>query len=135
MDNIEYAISLPFSFDDYGNISRTSNQSEIWEARVKSAIGTAIGERVMRGDYGTKIPELFFDTQDALDSGIHREVNAIFASYLPLLTLDSVDTYYDSISGEMTATIKYTLPNQTSTTTSVSIVTINKTNLPYEENR
>lgn len=132
---IESAMSLPFSIDGYGNISKTSNQSEIWEARVKSAIGTAIGERVMRPGYGTRIPELFFDTQDALDAGIKKEVGAVFDSYLPLLTLNDVSVVYDDLFGEMTATISYSLPNQTVTTTSVSIVTINKTNPPYEEKR
>jgi phage baseplate assembly protein W len=132
---IEHAISLPFSIDGYGNISKTSNQSEIWEARVKSAIGTAIGERVMRAGYGTRIPEMFFDTQDALDAGIRKEVSSVFDVYLPLLTLNSVDVIYDDLYGEMTATISYSLPNQTVTTTSVSIVTINKTTPPYEEKR
>lgn len=135
LPNIETAISLPFSIDGYGNISKTSNQSEIWEARVKSAVGTAIGERVMRAGYGTRIPELFFDTQDALDSGIKKEVTSVFDSYLPLLTLNTVDVVYNELLGEITATISYSLPNQTTTTTSVSIVTINKTNPPYEEKR
>lgn len=132
---IEHAMSLPFSIDGYGNVSKTSNQSEIWEARVKSAVGTAIGERVMRSGYGTKIPELFFDTQDALDAGITKEVNSVFEVYLPLLTLNSVEVMHDELFGEITATISYSLPNQTVTTTSVSIVTINKTTPPYEEKR
>jgi len=138
---LEYAISFPFTIDGYGNISKTSNQSEIWEARVKSAIGTAISERVMRSDYGTRIPELFFDTQDALDTGIRKEVTRVFASYLPLLTLNSVNVEYENLlfgkttGFATTATISYTLPNQTTTTTRVNVVTINKNIPPYEENQ
>lgn len=131
----EYAISLPFSFDSYGNIAKTSNQSEIWTAKVKSAVGTAIGERVMRAGYGTRIPELFFDTQDALSAGIEKEVQSVFDSYLPLLTLNKVDIYYDELLGEMEATIRFSLPNQEVVNTSVSLVIINKNNPPYEENR
>ena len=135
LPNIETAISFPFSIDGYGNIGKTSDQSEIWEARVKSAVGTALGERVMRAGYGTRITELFFDTQDELRSGITKEVSSVFDSYLPLLTLNSVDVVYDELFGELTATISYSLPNQTTITTSVSMVTINKTNPPYEEKR
>jgi phage baseplate assembly protein W len=131
----EYAISLPFTIDGYGNILKTSNQSEIWEARVKSAIGTAFGERVMRSNYGTRIPEIFFDTQDTLSTGIKKEVTAVFANYLPLLTLIEVAVRYDELEGQTTADITYSLPNETTTTTAVSIVTINKTTPPYEENR
>ena len=131
----EYAISLPFTIDGYGNILKTSNQAEIWEARVKSAVGTAFGERVMRSNYGTKIPELFFDTQDALTAGVTKEITSVFANYLPILTLESVYIAHDELSGETTADITYSLPNQTTTTTSVSVVTINKTTPPYEEIR
>jgi phage baseplate assembly protein W len=131
----EYAISLPFTIDGYGNILKTSNQSDIWEARVKSAVGTAFGERVMRSNYGTRIPEIFFDTQDALEAGIKKEVSAVFANYLPLLNLIDVSVVQNQFSGEVTAELTYAIPNQTTTTTAVSIVTINKTNPPYEENR
>jgi phage baseplate assembly protein W len=135
VNDIEVAMKLPFTLDGYGNVANTSDQSEIWEARVKSAVGTAIGERVMRPGYGTRIPELFFDTQDALDAGIKKEVASVFDSYLPVLTLNSVTVEYNELFGETKATISYSLPNQKSTTTSVSIVTINKTNPPYEEIR
>jgi len=135
LSGLEYAINLPFSFDDYGNISKTSDQSEIWTARVKSAVGTAVGERVMRAGYGTRITELFFDTQDALSEGIKKEVQSVFDSYLPLLTLNSVEALYNELSGEMEATISFSLPNETVVDTSVSIVIINKSNPPYEETR
>jgi phage baseplate assembly protein W len=131
----EYAISLPFTIDGYGNILKTSNQSEIWEARVKSAIGTAFGERVMRSNYGTKIPEIFFDTQDTLTAGIKKEVTAVFANYLPILNLIDVSVKYDELEGTTTANIVYSLPNETTTTTSVNIVTINQNTPPYEEIR
>jgi phage baseplate assembly protein W len=131
----EYAISLPFTIDGYGNILKTSSQVEIWEDRVKSAIGTAFGERVMRSNYGTKIPEIFFDTQETLTAGIKKEVAAVFASYLPILTLIDVLVRYDELEGTTTADVFYSLPNQTTTTTSVNIVTINKSIPPYEETR
>jgi phage baseplate assembly protein W len=135
LNTSEYAISLPFTIDGYGNILKTSSQVEIWEDRVKSAIGTAFGERVMRSNYGTKIPEIFFDTQDTLTAGIKKEVAAVFASYLPILTLIDVLVRYDELEGTTTADVFYSLPNQTTTTTSVNIVTINKSIPPYEETR
>jgi phage baseplate assembly protein W len=135
LNTAEYAISLPFTIDGYGNILKTSNQVEIWEARVKSAVGTAFGERVMRSNYGTKIPELFFDTQDALTAVVTKEITSVFANYLPILTLEGVYIAHDELNGETTADITYSLPNQTTTTTSVSVVTINKTTPPYEEIR
>jgi phage baseplate assembly protein W len=133
--NIDFAISLPFRIDGFGNIAKTASQEEIWAGRVRSAVGTALGERVMRSDYGTKIPELFFDTQSALYEGITKEITRVFETYLPLLQLGSVDIVYDESYGQSVANITYSLPNQTNTSTAVSLVTINKSTPPYEENR
>ena len=134
---VESALRLPLSLDNYGNIVMTSNQNKIWADRVRSAIGTIRGERVMLPAYGSKISDSLFAGQTETEQVIKREISSVFNLYLPLLTLDEVEVISTNdvgSDGTMTANITYTLPNLTQVTTAVGIVTINGNYPPYEEN-
>jgi|LauGreDrversion4_2_1035121.scaffolds.fasta_scaffold430350_2 phage baseplate assembly protein W len=132
---VESAIAFPFSIDNRGNVVFTTNQEEIWAARVKSAVGTIAGERVMRPSYGTTIADSFFDTQTAVEDKVKRDIASVFINQLPLLTLESVNVTFDRGVGVSNATITYQLPNQISVTTSISTVYINGAYPAYEETR
>ena len=129
----EIALSVPFSLDGNGNIVTTSNQSQIWSNRVRALIGTRIGERVMRPEYGTKIGESLFNTVSSMSEVVTREVNRVFHEYLPLLTLSDVKVSHNTTTNELTVDIAYQLPNTTTTTTQVGIVVVSSTNPVYEE--
>jgi phage baseplate assembly protein W len=132
---IEYSIAFPFKFDGNGNVVKTSDQNKLWEDRVLQAIGTLISERVMRPSYGTKIPNSLFSTRSEMEQSIKKEVTAAFLNYLTSLSLQDVQFDYDYETGVRSANLTYSLPNQTVVTTSVGLVLINKTNLPYEESK
>jgi phage baseplate assembly protein W len=129
----EISLALPFSLDSSGNIRITSDQSTIWSNRVRSAVGTALGERVMRPTYGTEVPRLLFDTTTAMEEGISMEVGKVFSASLPLLTLNSVESVLNERDGTLTAEINYSLPNKQDATTVVGNITVSLTNPPYEE--
>lgn len=131
---VETALTFPFSIDDYGNVLYTTNQQEIWAARVKSVVGTVLGERVMRPTFGTDMKTVFFNTRDAAEETIKKEVTRVFASYLPLLTLEETSVEFSEFSSEANVLITYTLPNLIEVQTSVGIVTIDGTRPAYEEN-
>jgi phage baseplate assembly protein W len=107
----EYAVSLPFTVGIDGVVASTNNQSKIWQDRVLSAVGTAFGERVLNYTYGSGIYTQVFDTQEGAVDIVKREVNAVFHTFFPLLTLQAVNTNFDSTTGTLSIEIVYLLPN------------------------
>lgn len=128
----EIAISLPFRFSEYGKISDTTEPTKIWADRVRSAVGTMVGERVMFPRYGSKIPTHVFNTQTEVADKIDDEVHRVFNEYLPSLTLDTVDVQFDENSGVFSADIVYSLPNDIVVSTNVGFASISG-NLPLAE--
>lgn len=128
----EYTISLPFSISDFGTVSSTTNQEKIWADRVRSVVGTSIQERVMRPAFGTDIPRTLFETEQVMVGKIEEEISKVFVSLLPLLTLSSVTTEFDSSLNVITATILYELPNKQESTLALGIATISS-NQPISE--
>jgi phage baseplate assembly protein W len=128
----EYAISLPFKIDDFGNIATATSQSKIWADRARTAISTAVGERVMRANYGTQIPINFFENVSLISEVIKEEVNQAFFNNLPELELEETIVVIDEALGVVTAEVKYLLPNKEQTAIAVGIARINP-NQPLEE--
>jgi len=130
---LESAIALPFSIDSYGRVTKTTDQSKIWADKVRSVIGTAVKERVMRPTFGTDIPSAVFENQEDSVGRIQEVVSTSFSGQLPQLTLEQVDTSYDEYSGTLTVTITYALPNEEIVTTTVGLIIISGNTIPYEE--
>jgi phage baseplate assembly protein W len=129
----EIAISLPFRVDDYGKIAVASDQQKIWADRVRSVLGTALKERVMRPLFGTDIPYSVFNTAEDAVVIIQRETQNAFQMQLPLLTLDSVKTSIDDSTGIVNVSIVYALPNSVKVETVIGIAYIQGNNPIYQE--
>lgn len=129
----EVAISLPFSIDAYGKVATTTDQRKIWSDRVRSVLGTALRERVMRPTFGTLIPYALFETATNAETEIRTEVSTAFNTQLSLLDLVSVDVLIDQYTNVMTVTVVYDLPNQETVSTSVGLILIDGTTPSYQE--
>ena len=132
-DRKEIALSFPFSLDDYGNIAVTSDPDKIWKDRVTVVIGTQIGERVMRPQFGTKVAFAAWSTRTAMEEIIRKEVGRAFQLHLPLLGLETIEFTYDDAENIARVNITYSLPDKRQATTNVGIVVLNENNPPYEE--
>lgn len=128
----EKTISYPFSFDAQGNVATTIDQNKIWQDRVLAVLGTNLGERVQRLDFGTDIYREQFNTTEEAIYEIKRLVAIAFNSQLPLLTLNNVKGTTDLSSGTVTIEVSYMLPNKDIVTTEMSTVVINGNNPPKE---
>jgi phage baseplate assembly protein W len=113
MANKELALSLPFSVNPYGRISTTTERSKIWQDRVRSVIGTFLGERVMRPNFGADVVDAVHETSEEAVIIIETQVRQAFNTYLPTLTLTNVITNYDESTGIMEVEIVYSLPEAT----------------------
>lgn len=129
----EVAIALPFSIDPYGKVTQTTDQSKIWADKVRSVIGTALRERVMRPTFGTDIPSAVFESQEDADGRVQELVAVSFNSQLPRLTLQGVSTAFDEYSGTLTLEITYALPNEEVVSTTIGLIIISGNLIPYEE--
>jgi len=128
----EYVISLPFKIDDFGNVATATSQNKVWADRVRSAIGTGLGERVMKANYGTKIPVNFFENVQLVSESIKEEVNQAFLKSLPELELNETIVVIEESLGIVNAEINYSLPNREQTAITIGIARINP-NRPLEE--
>lgn len=129
----EIAIALPFSIDPYGKVSQTTDQSKIWADKVRSVIGTALKERVMRPTFGTDIPSAVYENQEDADARIQELVSSSFNTQLPRLDLQSVTNAFDQYSGTLTVEVIYALPNEEVVSTTVGLIVISGNLIPYEE--
>ena len=128
----EVALKLPLSLSD-GNLVISTTQNEIWADRVRIALGTRLGERVMRPNYGTKIGAAMFDTVSSTTDIVTKEVSRVFHEQFPLLEITTINSTFNEILNSLTITVVYLLPNKEQATTEVGIVTVSDTNAPFEE--
>lgn len=132
----ELAVSLPFSVNAYGRIGTTTEKSKIWQDRVRSAIGTYIGERVMRPDFGSDVVDNVFESAEEAVSTIQTNIREAFASNLPTLTLSDVVVNYDENTGILDAEVIYSLPDakiEDVQSTTIGIVRIGSNLPPLQE--
>ena len=108
---MERAITLPFSINESGGISSSSDPRLIWQSRVTAAVLTELGERVMRPTFGGRIQSSVFETPNSAAIAIKSSVQETFGSYLQDLILNSVNSTMDPQLGTLNVTIDYTLPS------------------------
>jgi phage baseplate assembly protein W len=118
----ELAVSLPFTIGPTGRVMETSDQSKIWQDRVRSVIGTSVGERVMRYLYGSTLYREVFDNQTEVTEKVRGIVFDAFTNHIEVLDLEDVLTSFDEANGLMTVTITYRLPNNELNTLTVNSV-------------
>jgi phage baseplate assembly protein W len=131
-------IALPFSFNASGSVNVTNADEKVWSDRVITAVMTRIGERVMRPKYGSNVVATIFENESEASSIVRREVPAIFATWLPELTLLAVTAKIENnelADNTLAISIEYLLPNKQKgiTTTRVHLGTFTQTGLLIEE--
>lgn len=122
---LELCISLPFRVDEYGTIAATVDQSKIWADRVRSVVGTALGERVYRPDFGCRAATSAFETEEETEAVLTSEIRNAFLDFLPLCVLEDVVVSVDEQTRVITAEVTYTPPNSNTFAVQVGVATIN----------
>jgi len=108
----ESTITLPFKINEFGKVATNNSQEKIWADRVRSAIGTAIGERVMRPGYGTSISDIVLGDAERGAELLKDQVQLAFTRDLSLLELSSTEVSFSEAQSSLTVEIIYSLPNQ-----------------------
>ena len=129
----EVTIALPFSIDPYGRVTQTTDQTKIWADKVRSIIGTALNERVMRPLFGTDIPLAVFESQTDAQGIVQDLVSTSFNTQLPRLTLQSVSSVFDEYTSTLNVEVIYALPNDEVVSTTIGFIALEGNLIPYEE--
>lgn len=108
----ESTITLPFKINEFGKVATNNSQEKIWADRVRSAIGTAVGERVMRPGYGTEISDIVLGDAERGAELLKDQVQLAFTRDLSLLELSSTEVSFNEVEGILSVEIVYSLPNQ-----------------------
>ena len=104
-------ISMPFSFNAYGQVNMTDDQRKIWQDRVQMLAMTKLGERVMRPDFGSDINMSLFETEELAVETINRSLTIAFNKWLDQLELKEINTFMDRDDGAIEISIVYSLPS------------------------
>jgi phage baseplate assembly protein W len=131
----ETAISLPFMFSAQGGVMASTNPEKIWSDRVLSVIGTAIGERVHRSEYGSDVYLAAWGSVDVIKETIESKVKDTFVAFLPTLILNDVQVTWEPGANIAYVNILYTLPSQEEVNTLVGVATLTGDLAIYEENK
>jgi len=124
----ERAMQLPFAISSSGSISDTTDYSKIWDYRVRQALGTSLGERLLYSDYGMRIPDLTFSTMTLAKEVVTKEIQSVFMTYLQELSLDSVEVTFEEDSGTVNVAVTYVLPNNNLGNTVLGIAVVSGDN-------
>jgi phage baseplate assembly protein W len=130
----ETAISLPFVINSYGKVQTTIDQKKIWADRVYSVIGTLLSERVMRPNFGSDAAKELLSTTEKMTATVDSSVRLAFINFLPLLTLQEIESNYDFSSNVLTIDLTYSLPNQEVVYSNIGFAQLSGNNPIYEEN-
>lgn len=102
--------AFPPQIDSQGKVALTSQTNEINQA-IRLIIGTALGERVMRPDFGCRIHELIFDPNNQqTHATAERYVEEALGRWEPRIIVNDVTAREDyNNMGVMILEVQYTI--------------------------
>lgn len=102
-----------FRVDAQGRIAFTNDPSRVLRNRVRMVIGTSLGERVMRPQYGTPLVELLFDADDEMTSSIIlSDIQRALEVYEPGVVVHGVSAdNTDTLDGIINVNVSYSAAN------------------------
>lgn len=105
------AISLPFRLDGFGNVATSTELPKIWADRVRSVVGTALGERVMRPSFGSGLPNNLFEVAVNAPGYADGQIQAAFLEWLPSLEFEGTQLVEsESGEGNLSIVVFYRIP-------------------------
>ncbi|NJL00493.1 MAG: GPW/gp25 family protein [Spirulinaceae cyanobacterium RM2_2_10] len=102
-------VSFPLQIDARGNLQFSAGEQSVRES-IGLILGTQLGERVYRANFGCRLADLAFaplNTQTLLTMRLHVEEALI--AWEPRILLDAVRTEPDPVRGRVNILINYRL--------------------------
>jgi phage baseplate assembly protein W len=117
----ETTLSWPLTIDATGNFAMSTSQTKIWNDRVAAVIGTRLGERAMRPNFGSSVTNVLFSDQYTDATDVTARVTSAFRTWLPQLKLQTVTLDGPNSEGVLSISVDYLAPNETPFSTQVTV--------------
>lgn len=114
MIQTQIEMDQPFAIDAQGRVAFTSDPARVLRNRVRMIVGTQVGERVMRPQYGTPTVSMLFDTDDDMTASIiMSDITRALAEYEPGVVVQSVflDSGDNQLDGTVNVNVIYSAAN------------------------
>ncbi len=106
-DYLGKSLSFPIGINIQGNLQTSSNISNIEES-IRIILGTKLGERVYRPNFGCRLSELTFAPMNTKTLMLIRlYVETALKAWEPRIIVDGIYTEADSIHSKINITIVY----------------------------
>lgn len=115
------ALSYPFRIGAHGRVADTTDTKRIWTDRVRAVVSTEVGDRVMRPTFGVDSTSAILSIGTPAQSDIPGKIADAFKTFLPTITLESINTSVDEDSHSLIVEVVFTCPDNTIASTSVTL--------------
>jgi phage baseplate assembly protein W len=119
------AISFPYTFDPFGVVDTSSDQTKIYQDRILTLLSTIKGERPMRPTYGTDVAKAMFENQGNAKKSIDQAIRSAISQWIPEVEIANVNVTLFDESGRVGVEVNVVLPDFTSTTVNILSTTLN----------
>ena len=118
-------LDQPFRVDPQGRIAFTSDPKQVLRNRVRTIIGTEVGERVMRPAYGTPLQSMLFEGDDEMTATIiSSDIERALEEYEPGIVVHSVTAESsDQLDGVVEVAVTYSAANSPLETLTIPVNT------------
>jgi phage baseplate assembly protein W len=104
-------VSLPFKFNEFGQVNTTIDSKTMWRDRVLMVLLTRFSERLMIPSFGSDIASTVFENADLASEIATKTISIAFNKWLSSLELKGITPVYDYTTGTLEVTLLYTLPS------------------------
>lgn len=119
------AISYPFTFDPFGVVFTTEDQTKIYQDRILTLLSTSVGERPMRPTYGTNVAKAMFENQTDATTAIDAAIRSAIELWIPEITVETINVSSFDPNGAVGVEVNVSLPDFTSTSVNILSTTLN----------
>ena len=103
------SISIPFQIDGYGKVASNDLPERVWANRVRSVMGTPVGQRVMNPSFGSNLPRNLMSAP--VPGFIDTAVRSAASQWLPDINISSVQVSDNTTTDtELNVEIVYEIP-------------------------
>lgn len=119
-------ISMPFSFNAFGQVNTTNDPKKLWRDRVLLVLLTKFHEKLMTPSFGSDLNTVLFEGASQAAEIAVKTINIAFNQWLSSLKLKSITPAYNNDTGTLEVTILYSLPSGETDTVTVNTAVFNR---------
>lgn len=120
------AISLPFRFNEFGQVDTTASPDRFWKDQILLTIFTRFGERVLRPSFGSNVVSALFENSDLASEVAVSSIKLAFNTWLPQLSLVELTPLFNEKTDSLEVKVVYLLPSGESDTITLNTAIFNR---------